>query len=78
MNNKILKLRQALQELIAKEDNLLDPKVIAASQELDEALNDYNKLLKELNKQSKKRGRNVIIPPSRNYKLSTYIILKWL
>ncbi|EES48023.1 aspartyl-phosphate phosphatase Spo0E family protein [Clostridium botulinum] len=50
MNNKILKLRQALQELIAKENNLLDPKVIAASQELDEALNDYNKLLKELNK----------------------------
>ncbi|WP_105177118.1 MULTISPECIES: aspartyl-phosphate phosphatase Spo0E family protein [Clostridium] len=50
MNNKILKLRQALQELITKKNNLLDPKVIVASQELDEALNEYNKLLKELNK----------------------------
>ena len=48
MNNKIIKLRQDLQELISKEKNLLDPKVIKASQELDEVLNEYNKLLKEL------------------------------
>ncbi|AOR24165.1 aspartyl-phosphate phosphatase Spo0E family protein [Clostridium taeniosporum] len=50
MNNRIIKLRQALQELISQKDNLLDPKVIAASQELDEVLNEYNKLLKELKK----------------------------
>ncbi|MDR5587458.1 MULTISPECIES: aspartyl-phosphate phosphatase Spo0E family protein [Clostridium] len=50
MNNKILKLRQALQKLISEENNLLNPKVIAASQELDEVLNEYNKLLKELKK----------------------------
>lgn len=38
-------MRQALYELMDKKENLLDKEVIAKSQELDKALNEYNKKL---------------------------------
>ncbi|NRT90922.1 aspartyl-phosphate phosphatase Spo0E family protein [Clostridium beijerinckii] len=38
----IYEMRQALYTLIDKKENLLDMEVIAASQELDKALNEYN------------------------------------
>lgn len=50
INNKISEMRQALQELIKQESNLLDPKIIAASQQLDDVLNEYNNMLKNANK----------------------------
>lgn len=40
----INEMRQALYELIDKKENLLDIEVIAASQELDKALNKYNSI----------------------------------
>lgn len=46
----IYEMRQALYVIINEKENLLDPKVIAASQELDEALNEYNKLLNKVGK----------------------------
>ena len=36
-------MRQALYKLVEKKENLLDEEVIASSQELDKALNEYNK-----------------------------------
>jgi len=42
---KIYMMRQALYKLIDKKENLLDKEVIIASQELDKALNEYNKKL---------------------------------
>lgn len=50
INKKICKMRQALQDLINEKSNLLDPEIIFASQELDEALNEYNKLLNKVDK----------------------------
>lgn len=50
MNRRICDLRQALQELIKQKKDLVDPLVVAASQELDVVLNEYNSLLRELNK----------------------------
>ncbi len=50
MYRKIYNLRQALQELIKQKEDLADPIVVAASQELDVVLNEYNNLLRELNK----------------------------
>lgn len=50
INKKICDMRQALQELINEKENLLDPEVIIASQKLDEALNEYNKLLNKVGK----------------------------
>ncbi|CUU46965.1 Spo0E like sporulation regulatory protein [Clostridium beijerinckii] len=38
----IYEMRQALYTLIDKKENLLDMEVIAASQELDKVLNEYN------------------------------------
>lgn len=50
MNEKIMELRQELQELIKEKDDLLDPGVVVASQELDKALNEYTNLIKQLEK----------------------------
>ncbi len=41
----IYEMRQALYKLIDEKENLLDKEVVAASQELDKALNEYNKEL---------------------------------
>ena len=46
-------MRQTLQDLINEKPSLIDPEVVAASQELDEALNEYNNLLNKLDKQNK-------------------------
>ncbi|GAA0116070.1 Spo0E family sporulation regulatory protein-aspartic acid phosphatase [Clostridium senegalense] len=50
MQKIILVMRQELQDLINEKSDLLHPEVIAASQKLDQALNDYNDILKELKK----------------------------
>lgn len=50
INKKIREMREALVDIINEKSNLLDPEVIAASQELDEALNEYNNLLKKVDK----------------------------
>jgi len=50
INKKICEMRQSLQDLINEKPNLLDPEVIAASQELDETLNEYNNLLNKVDK----------------------------
>ncbi|SFC16779.1 aspartyl-phosphate phosphatase Spo0E family protein [Clostridium uliginosum] len=50
VNKKICEMRQLLQDLINEKSNLLDPEVIIVSQELDKALNEYNNLLKKVNK----------------------------
>lgn len=47
---KIYIMRQALYELIGKKENLLDKEVISASQELDKALNEYNKNFLQVHK----------------------------
>ncbi|MZK52608.1 Spo0E family sporulation regulatory protein-aspartic acid phosphatase [Clostridium beijerinckii] len=39
-----------LQDLIGEKSNLLDPEAITASQELDDALNVYNKLISQVEK----------------------------
>ncbi|MBV7275599.1 aspartyl-phosphate phosphatase Spo0E family protein [Clostridium thailandense] len=43
---KIDELRKIMCNLIDEQSNLLDPKVVQASQNLDEALNFYHELLK--------------------------------
>jgi hypothetical protein len=50
INIKICEMRQALLDLINEKPSLLDPDVIIASQELDEALNEYNELLNKVDK----------------------------
>lgn len=50
INKKICEMREALQDLINKKTNLIDPEVVAASQELDKALNEYNNLLNKVDK----------------------------
>lgn len=50
INKKICDMRQSLQDLINERPSLLDPEVIAASQELDEALNEYNNILNKVDK----------------------------
>lgn len=50
MQKIILVMRQELQDLINEKSDLLHPEVIAASQKLDQALNNYNDILKELKK----------------------------
>lgn len=50
INKKICGMRQSLQDLINEKPNLLDSDVITASQELDEALNEYNNLLNKVDK----------------------------
>ncbi|WP_026888339.1 aspartyl-phosphate phosphatase Spo0E family protein [Clostridium beijerinckii] len=50
INNKINVMRKLLQDLINEKSNLLDPDVILASQELDEILNEYNKLISKVEK----------------------------
>lgn len=50
INKKICDMRQALQDLINEKPSLLDPEIIIASQELDEALNEYDNLLKKVDK----------------------------
>lgn len=47
---EICNMRQALQDLINENPNLLDPNIINASQKLDEALNEYNNLLSKVDK----------------------------
>lgn len=47
---KIDEMRKAMCDLINEKSNLLDSKVVQASQNLDEVLNSYHKLL-----ESKKR-----------------------
>ncbi|WP_026887634.1 aspartyl-phosphate phosphatase Spo0E family protein [Clostridium beijerinckii] len=41
----IYKMRQSLYEIINNEKSLLDIEVIAASQKLDDIINQYNELL---------------------------------
>lgn len=50
VNKKIYEMRQALQDLINEKPNLVDPEVVAASQKLDKALNEYNNLLNKVDK----------------------------
>ncbi|MDR3598533.1 aspartyl-phosphate phosphatase Spo0E family protein [Clostridium sp.] len=50
INKKICEMRQSLLDLINEKSSLLDPEVIIASQELDEALNEYNNLLNKVDK----------------------------
>jgi hypothetical protein len=50
INKKICEMRQTLQDLINEKPSLIDPEVVAASQELDEALNEYNNLLNKVDK----------------------------
>ena len=50
INKKICEMRQSLQDLINEKPSLLDSDVIAASQKLDRALNEYNKLLNKVDK----------------------------
>jgi len=50
INKKICDMRQSLQDLINEKPSLLDPEIIIASQELDEALNEYNSLLNKADK----------------------------
>ena len=49
IDEKIYEMRQLLQELLNEKTSLLDTQVIAASQELDSLLNEYNNLLMEKN-----------------------------
>jgi stage 0 sporulation regulatory protein len=44
--NQIEELRQTLQELVNQDQNLNDPKIVAASQMLDALLNEYQNLIK--------------------------------
>lgn len=50
INKKICEMRQTLQDLINEKPSLVDPEVVAASQELDKALNEYNNLLNKVDK----------------------------
>lgn len=50
INIKICEMRQSLQDLINEKPSLLDPDIIIASQDLDEALNEYDNLLKKVDK----------------------------
>ncbi|BCZ46061.1 hypothetical protein psyc5s11_21280 [Clostridium gelidum] len=50
INKKICEMRQSLQDLINEKPSLIDPEVVTASQELDEALNEYNNLLNKVDK----------------------------
>lgn len=45
LENEIEKLRQRMLELIDKEGSFLNAEVIKASQELDQLLNEYNRIL---------------------------------
>lgn len=54
IDEKICEMRILLQGLIDEKSNLIDPQIVAASQELDEILNEYNKLLTITDKQNKK------------------------
>ena len=49
IDEKIYEMRPLLQELLNEKTSLLDTQVIAASQELDSLLNEYNNLLMEKN-----------------------------
>lgn len=50
INQKICEMRQALVDLINEKPSLIDLEVVTASQELDEALNEYNNLLNKVDK----------------------------
>ena len=50
INKKIYEMRQSLQDLINEKTSLTDPEVVAASQELDGTLNEYNDLLNKVDK----------------------------
>ncbi|WP_026887637.1 aspartyl-phosphate phosphatase Spo0E family protein [Clostridium beijerinckii] len=50
INRKINELRGILHELIEEKANLLDHEIILASKELDNALNEYNRLISEMHK----------------------------
>jgi Spo0E like sporulation regulatory protein. len=47
---KICEMRQALIDLINEKPSLIDHEVVAASQKLDKALNEYNNLLSKVDK----------------------------
>ena len=49
MRERIYEIRQALYKVIDNKENLLSIEVIAASQKLDDMLNEYNNLLMEKN-----------------------------
>lgn len=44
---KIENLRKELNALILEKQDLLDPDVVSASKKLDEALNEYNNMVKK-------------------------------
>ncbi|MGG7176861.1 aspartyl-phosphate phosphatase Spo0E family protein [Clostridium paraputrificum] len=46
MERKIEELREELQRIINKTTSLVDDEVVVASQNLDDALNEYNDLIK--------------------------------
>ncbi len=50
INRKINELREILHKLIEEKANLLDHEIILASKELDNALNEYNKLISKMGK----------------------------
>lgn len=50
INKRICEMRQALVDLINEKPSLIDLEVVTASQELDEALNEYNNLLNKVDK----------------------------
>lgn len=45
LRNEIQKFRGYLNNLILKNDNLLDPEILTVSKKLDILLNEYNKLI---------------------------------
>lgn len=49
---KINELRKKLIQLINEKQNLLDPDVVSTSQQLDDVLNEYNKMMNEDSKSS--------------------------
>ena len=50
ISQKICEMRQALVDLINEKPSLIDKDVVAASQKLDKALNEYNNLLNKVDK----------------------------
>jgi len=49
---KINELRKKLIQLINEKQNLLDPDAVSTSQQLDDVLNEYNKMMNEDSKSS--------------------------
>jgi hypothetical protein len=50
LTQKICEMRHSLVDLINEKPSLIDKDVVAASQKLDKALNEYNNLLNKVDK----------------------------